>query len=355
MKFNSLFKILLFGFVCAFIATSCVKEGPMGPAGADGKDGANGSDGRDGVDGQVTCLVCHAGTNMDAKQAEFAMSVHRAGLVAVDYAGGRASCARCHSHEGFVQFAVFGEVLGDITNPSAWKCNTCHGLHKSFEGTDYALRLSDPVVPFYDTSTTMDLKGNSNLCANCHQSRRAEPKFDSPEGAETYRITSTHYGPHHGAQANVVAGVGFAEIAGSVAYPSAGSNFHLEHGGEAVSCVGCHMYDYSAEHKGGGHTWIPNLQACIDCHGSDMENYNYGGVQTEVEHLLEQLRDKLVEAGLVEYVEADDAYEPKVGTYPMDHARAFFNWVGLEEDRSLGAHNPKYVKALLMNSIEVFN
>ncbi len=144
MKFNSLFKILLFGFVCAFIATSCVKEGPQGPAGANGVDGV---DGVDGQDGQVTCLVCHAGTNMDAKQAQFAMSVHRAGLVAVDYAGGRASCAQCHSHEGFVQFAVFGEVLGDITNPTAWKCNTCHGLHKTFEGTDYALRLSDPVNP----------------------------------------------------------------------------------------------------------------------------------------------------------------------------------------------------------------
>lgn len=352
MKFNSLFKILLFGFVCAFIATSCVKEGPMGPAGADGADGV---DGVDGQDGQVTCLVCHAGTNMDAKQAQFAMSVHRAGLVAVAYAGGRASCAQCHSHEGFVQYAVFGEVLGDITNPTAWKCNTCHGLHKTFESADYALRLSDPVHPIFDPESTMDLKGNSNLCANCHQSRRAEPLLDSDPGATEYRITSTHYGPHHGAQSNVVAGVGFAEIVGSVAYPAAGSNFHLEHNGEANSCTGCHMGTYDAEHTGGGHTWVPNLSACIECHGTDMEDYNYGGLQTEVEHLLEQLRDKLVEAGVVEYVEADDAYEPVVGTYPMDHARAFFNWVGLEEDRSLGAHNPKYIKALLINSIEVFD
>lgn len=33
-------------------------------------------------------------------------------------------------------------------------------------------------------------------------------------------------------------------------------------------------------------------------------------------------------------------------------AQAFFNWIGLEEDRSLGVHNPSYVKALLKNSIE---
>jgi hypothetical protein len=141
MKYNSFLRLILFGFICAFIATSCVKEGPIGPAGADGKDGKDGTNGRDGVDGKVTCQVCHSGTNMEAKQAEFAMSIHSSGAIAVDYAGGRASCARCHSHEGFTQFSVFGSVLGDITNPTAWKCNTCHGLHKSFEGDDYALRL----------------------------------------------------------------------------------------------------------------------------------------------------------------------------------------------------------------------
>lgn len=349
MKYTTTFKLILFGFICAFLATSCVKEGPMGPAGADGADGVDGTNGRDGADGSVTCLVCHEGDVMEQKQAEFSMSVHRAGLVAVDYAGGRASCAQCHSHEGFVQYAEFGEVLGDITNPTAWKCNTCHGLHESFGGSDYALRLNSPVHPIFDTTATMDLKGNSNLCANCHQSRSAEPAMDSDPGATTYYISSSHYGPHHGAQANVVAGMGFAEIEGSVAYPEAGSNYHLMYNGEANSCTGCHMGTYG---QGGGHTWIPNLDACIECHGTDMENYNYGGRQSTVEHQLEQIRDKLVEFGVVEYSEADAAYEPVVGTYPIDLARAFFNWVGLEEDRSMGAHNPKYINALLTNTLE---
>ncbi|MCA1758985.1 MAG: hypothetical protein LC658_04365 [Bacteroidales bacterium] len=80
MKYVSFFKLICFGFVCAFFATSCVKEGPMGPAGADGSDG---SDGMDGVDGNVSCLVCHSGTNMEQKQAEFTMSVHSAGAIAL--------------------------------------------------------------------------------------------------------------------------------------------------------------------------------------------------------------------------------------------------------------------------------
>lgn len=342
MKYNSFLKLFFFGFICVIFAASCT--GPEGPAGPSGSDGSDGTDGTDGVDGNVTCLVCHSATTIEAIQGQFAMSVHRAGLNAVDYAGGRASCAECHSHEGFVQYATFGSVAGNITNPTAWKCNTCHGLHKTFEGQDYALRLSDPINPKYDPESTMDLMGNSNLCANCHQSRRAEPNMTNP-GEETFEITSSHYGPHHGAQANVVAGVGFAEIEGSVAYPTPGNSNHLT----MASCTGCHMGDFAE--RQGGHSWIPTLASCNDCHSEQSEDFNYGGVQTEVHEKLITLRDKLIELGVVEGDE-EHGYHPVVGTYPMAQARAFFNWVGLEEDRSLGVHNPKYVKALLTNSIE---
>ncbi|MFN2128274.1 MAG: hypothetical protein ACK2TU_10490 [Anaerolineales bacterium] len=33
-------------------------------------------------------------------------------------------------------------------------------------------------------------------------------------------------------------------------------------------------------------------------------------------------------------------------------AEAYYNWIGIEEDRSEGVHNPNYVEALLENSIE---
>ncbi len=341
MKSVKLFRLALFSFMCLFLASSCVKEGPVGPAGA---NGTNGVDGTDGTDGNTTCLVCHAGTTMEAIQGQFATSVHIGGINAVDYAGGRASCAECHSHEGFVQYATLGSVAGDITSPTAWQCGTCHGLHKTFEGVDYALRLTDPVVPKYDKTTTMDLLGNSNLCANCHQSRRGEPNLTNP-GEETFRITSSHYGPHHGAQANVVAGVGFAEIPGSVTYPVAGTSKHLNQ----ASCTGCHMGEFT--NGQGGHSWNPNQDACNSCHDVTEENFNYGGVQSDVHAKLETLRDKLIELGVVAGDDVD-GYHPVVGTFPMVQARAFFNWVGLEEDRSLGAHNPKYVNALLTNSIE---
>ncbi len=310
MKYNSFLKLLTFVFVSAFIATSCVKEGPQG---IQGEPGTNGTNGTDGVDGQVTCLVCHSGTNMDAKKAQFAMSEHKAGAIAVDYAGGRAGCAQCHSHEGFVQYAVFGEVLGDISKPSAWECSTCHGLHKSFEGKDYALRLTDPVVSAANSSVTLDMGNNSNLCINCHQARTAEPNTDKP--GETFKITSAHYGPHHGPQGNVVAGVGFAEIVGDADYPAPGSNVHLTYKGDPVGCTACHMGDYNADLASGGHTWNPNLNACITCHDApNMTNFDYGSTQSDVQDLLDQIRDKLVELGVVEFVN-EESYElnPETG------------------------------------------
>lgn len=348
MKHKSFLQLMLLGLICTFLASSCVKEGPMGPAGADGKDGV---DGTNGADGQVTCLSCHEGTKMEAKQAEFAMSVHSSGAIAVDYAGGRAACARCHSHEGFTQFAVFNSVLGDITNPSAWECNTCHGIHKKFDGTDYALRMTDPVVPIAPANGVMDLKGNSNLCATCHQSRSAEPNKDKP--GETYALGIRTY-PHYSAQGNILYGNGLAEIPGSVAYPEKGSANHLTMAGG--SCVGCHMATFSA--KQGGHSFIPSLKACNDCHGgTPITNYNYGGVQTATKEKLDQLNAKLLALGLiVETIEEGEVhYSPKPGTVPMVHAQAVYNYFGVKYDRSYGVHNPKYVNAILQNTLEALN
>ncbi len=348
MKYNSILKLVLFGFISAFIATSCVKEGPIGPAGADGADGTNGTNGRDGIDGKVTCMVCHSGTNMEQKQAEFAMSVHSAGAIAVDYAGGRASCARCHSHEGFTQFTVFNSVLGNITNPSAWECNTCHGLHKTFEGTDYALRITGPVKPVNAANGEMDLKGGSNLCGTCHQTRSAEPGTSAP-GA-TFNLAIRTY-PHYSAQSNILFGNGLSEIPGPVQYPAKGSHQHLTQ----ASCVGCHMAPIDKTKKQGGHTLIPSLAACNTCHGATSTDYNYGGVQTDTQEKLDQIRDKLLAIGVITKKTDEDgvvSYSPKPGTVPMVQAQAVYNYFGVKYDRSLGVHNPKYVKAILTNTLE---
>lgn len=317
---------------------SCVKEGPAGVAGLDGTDGVDGANGADGQDGQVTCLACHSGTTISAAQFQYAASVHKAGTN-VAYAGGRSGCAECHSSEGFMEYQANGSVASNISMPSAINCETCHVLHTSFTYSDFDLRADGAVA--LKIGGTLDLGDASNLCVNCHQTRTKEPNLASP-GA-TFRISSTHYGPHHGPQANILAGLGFAEIAGPVDYPVQGTSKHLVQ----ASCTTCHMGDYTA--KQGGHTWQASLASCQECHATT--SFDLGGTQYDTEQKLIVLRDLLIAHGVVEYVEADAAYEPKVGTYPMAFAQAYYNWIGIEEDRSLGVHNPQYVNALLSNSI----
>jgi hypothetical protein len=313
--------------------------GPAGPAGADGTDGTDGTDGANG-NSLASCLECHTDAATLQIGMEYVMSHHKQGLY-VGYAGGRASCARCHSKQGFIEYAVTGDVAGDVVDPAAIDCATCHEVHPA----TFALRLTDPVSMIWDETYMLDFGDNSNNCANCHQSRRAEPNISNP--GETFEITSTHYGPHHGAMANVLEGVGFAEIAGSTAYPapSDGSG-HLSVG---MTCVSCHMATY--EDGTGGHTWWPALNSCQSCH-SGTTDFDVNGFQTATQAKLLALRDRLIELGVVEYVEEDEAYEPVLGTYPMAQAQAFFNWIGLTEDRSLGVHNPRYYTALLDNSLE---
>ncbi|MFC2089491.1 hypothetical protein ACFLT1_01850 [Bacteroidota bacterium] len=290
---------------------------------------------------EESCLQCHSTDVQDAIGLQFFASAHRAGAIAVDYAGGRGSCAPCHSHEQFISWTETGES-GNISAPSAWQCKTCHNTHQTFTDEDEAFRVTGATQMIFDTTVVFD-NGNSNLCAICHQSRRAEPNIDKP-GA-TYNITSTHYGPHHGAQANVVMGAGFAEIAGSTAYPT------TDHAHWAVGCTGCHM-DANAEAGEGGHTFNPSLAKCNECHAS--ESFDYGGFQTEVEEMLAELRDLLVDHHVLhpDTTVTPTEYHPVTGDYDMKLVQGFFNWVGLEEDRSLGAHHPKYVEALLKNSIE---
>ena len=117
----------------------------------------------------------------------------------------------------------------------------------------------------------------------------------------------------------------------------------------------------------GDHSFNPSVDACNVCHAT--ADFNYGGVQTDTQDDLDELRDLLVaggvieegheeiyeinqDTGLIELVVTVEGYHPVVGEHAMVLAQAFFNWVGLAEDRSLGAHNPKYYNALIKNSIE---
>lgn len=195
----------------------------------------------------------------------------------------------------------------------------------------------------------------------CHKARRE---------AETYVFgrLSTHFGPHHGPQTDMLAGENAIEYGQNLP-----SSKHLSVVEDA--CVQCHMQatpsdiEPYAKNRVGGHSFglsyddgtndVVHLTAtCTSCHG-DIEDFDFGGedynrdgliegVQTEIHHLLDELAMLLPPIGSthIGLHDSTDGYDP------IEYRRAVYNYLFVEEDGSHGVHNPKYAAALLRSSIE---
>jgi len=333
-KKMNLFAILVLSLMVMFMV-SC--EGPAGADGTDGTAGADGLAGVDGVDGNVTCLGCHSEANMIDNQIEMSRSQHGIGewINYADYYGG--GCARCHSGNGFVEFVTTGEVADNVKVPEAWQCGTCHGLHTTFEEADYALRLTDASPAIFDAGvTSLDIDENSNLCVSCHQARSGPAKFW--DGSADSVSVGGHDGPHHGPQSNV--------LLGNLGASSTGEPFAAHVG---AGCVGCHMTEGTGDdaNVAGGHTFKPLVEGCISCHTSATDFDLFGG-QTSVTTKMATLSGYLETAGII-----DSVGHLHDGTYSAEVFQAWWNYVVIHEDRSLGVHNPTYVGTLLDEAIDL--
>ena len=92
---------------------------------------------------------------------------------------------------------------------------------------------------------------------------------------------------------------------------------------------------------------MPSVANCQECH-ADIEDFDFSGLQTDVEAQLEELKAALVAKGMLDE-EEDEAI---VGEYPEADAAALWNYIYIaHEDKSLGVHNPAYTKALLEASL----
>jgi len=357
------FKLILNLVIVAssFMFFQCTSEyTPI--AGADGKDGVDGVDGIDGSDANAAlCISCHSSTHRDPIHDAYALSNH---ATAPDdswaYAGvgaNRVGCAQCHNNQGFIDFqsGIYADANGNQTvNPTGYStaqpinCTGCHDAHRSFDfendGNDYALRTLDPVALIIDPSISIDVNnssdtmGYSNTCINCHQPRTAAP---TPNAYGNYKVTSTHWGPHHGPQGTFLYGLGGAILPGAM--PAVGDAGHAK----GASCVACHMGE-PTEANNGGHTWNPSPTACLACHDSEPEAV--AGLEELRATLLTELQTKGIDSTGTKYI-FDTNGNLQTGTYSLKVSQAAFNYILLEEDRSNGIHNPVYAKDLVTNSI----
>ena len=306
-------------------------EGPQGPEGPAGSEGPAGPEGPAGADAtaELACADCHNDTTIlfQAEQ-QWEESMHATGDA---YGRGTsASCAGCHSSEGFSAMVAAGGTPDQVEEAplvsSKTNCRTCHEIHTTYTGEDLALVTTDAVT-LYASGETFD-GGKGNLCANCHQPRRQiEAAVDG-----MIEVTSTHWGPHHGPQSTMLLGLGAAGVEGS---PSAHSVMVED------TCVACHV----GEAK--DHSMEPSVSACVACH-AEAEDFDINGVQTEVEEMVAEVGEMLVAKGLL-----DEEGHPVVGSYPEAEASALWNYIYIVfEDASSGVHNAAYTKAMLEAALE---
>ncbi len=332
MKING--KLIVLLFVSGILFASC--EGPLGPSGKDANE---------------NCVLCH---NKDAVvekvEAQWATSTHAIGGNSA-YAN-RSGCVQCHTSQGFLEYVAEGSTA-DISvpeSPMQINCYTCHNIHKDYTTDDWALTKPGAQVldvKYAGADVTWD-KGKSNQCVACHQERPVSPApvVNGPD----FAITSTRIGPHHGPSSNVILGKTPFELAGT-AYPT--SNQHSTTSG----CLTCHMatpYGYQA----GGH----NMGVWYDSHGTEtMLKTGCTGCHTDATALtskITSLKNDITSrmATIETKLAAAGVYNAstglaKTGTFKANVVLAYLNYNTIKEDRSVGIHNPGYIKVLLDNSI----
>ena len=338
-------------------------EGPEGPAGTDGTDG---TDGIAGVDANETCKVCHNdGGMLTGIQAQYAVSGHATGGTA-NYGNQEGECSECHTSQGFVYYQANGVSspthFASVSQPD---CRACHMIHTEYDSTDWAFRVTDPVVSFRDATQTFADFGTANLCVACHQTRSsALPALDATADVS---VDTKRFGPHHAPQGNFMDNSAGQQFTGVAYTPSV-------HTVVADGCVTCHMAD-GGHYPYGGHTFSMtasfhgpqfNDTACdvVGCHaGADVKAL-ITATKADIAPLLTELKaalgDYLDTSGYLAertIVGTDTTYTSPTEDDPIDFdpvvLGAVYNYRMIAfEDPGYAVHNPKLARALLQNSID---
>lgn len=338
---SMLFSVAL---VVSLIAISaCTKEGPAGPA---GKDGTNGEDGINGTDGTAVCSTCHDNSEtVETKIGQWENSFHATS--GLQFENGT-TCAPCHTSQGFKEVLLTDStgVVASPENPSNINCYTCHKIHDTYTGADWALRKTE-ASPSWLAHNTFDF-GKGNLCAQCHQPRTSYQVPDVNNPLDSFTVTSTRFAPHYGGQSSTLTGTAYYLV--GTGYNNS-SHMNIEN-----TCVTCHMAA-AMGYGAGGHTFkvydeeegALNTAGCAPCHTAEEAIANVEELQANVTLLLEELGTLL---------EAEGIYNPNgtsgtavKGKYTNKVAGAYWNFISVEYDLSLGVHNPKFVEKVLENSI----
>jgi len=360
-----------------------------------------------GVEGGIatSCLSpCHG---FNGTVAQFKGSAHYAAFsiylgtaTAAEWTAPGSACGNCHAIDALTR-RVDGEVgTSGVTIPNIASgvleyrvdggapteanysgmatvaevyCTTCHAVtnandpHKTgIPWTPGSFPLAAPSgakdLAFIETSasagatigTSIGGLGSANVCVMCHKSRKDVTSYITATNA----LTSTHWGPHEGPQADVFSGTGGYQYAGA----TYGTSTHQQ----KLNCIDCHMPDVATNSGIGDHSFSPQLSACVSCHAG-ATNFDMGGGQSQIKLAMEELQVALSNAGFLTRSAAapyvalqpaelgDDAFDldqARPGGPPLTAAQAgaLYNYMIVARGGALGVHNPRYVKQLVYDS-----
>jgi hypothetical protein len=325
------------------------------------------------------CNQCHDAPTHHIKGTEWYISGH-ANTTRIPSGPTRPQCVGCHTANGFI-----GRIEGSTTTNTTFAaigCQTCHEPHGETMPTNnpHLLRvLSDVTMP---DGTVVSNAGEGALCLQCHHVRNGAATnniANYQQGKPTWYGGSS-FGTHDGPQGDMIEGVNAITYGKDI--PSSAHRYTVTN-----LCVGCHMQATASDPndpsflKAGGHTFhmsysvvdtngvtnmVDRTDACVQCHGPitdfDMPRQDYNGdgiiegVQTEVQHMLDQLSTMLPPAGYRadgNYV-ADGLVKSSISTqtnWPTKFLNAAYNWQFVNNDGSKGVHNAPFATGLLKASM----
>ena len=330
-----------------------------------------------------TCAQCHdsrtthaLATAWNTKATEWSNSGH-ARSPRTPSGPGREAFVRCHTARGFATFTATGNQIISNTVYEAITCAACHDPHSATN----AHQLRATGIYTLPEGTTVTNVGNGALCMTCHHSRNGS----ATENIEKYKLNQptwaggTGFGPHDSTAGDMVEGVN--AITYEKVIPSGSHSAVIPN-----VCVGCHMQPVATSHpafgKAGGHTYsmtypvvnagvtntLDLVDTCVKCHGP-IEGFNFArkdydgdglidGVQTEVQHLLDNLSRLLPNAtyradgnyvadGLVKTIDRNTVKT----NWPTKFLNGAWNYMFVSVEGSKGVHNAPYAVGVLKASI----
>ncbi len=285
------------------------------------------------------CGSCHGEPPRHGRFQQWEESLHSNFETAIAE-GTRASCARCHTAQGFLAWmdqgvaykdnltknlqgakktdgttadataaelaSIYG-ITADTTQPIT--CAVCHDPHKlgsvSSASNNVILRVQGdtPMLPSGFKAINV---GNGAMCITCHNSRN---------GARSDQITVTAYGgPHAAAQGDVLMG----QNAYFISTPERSSHAAIEN-----TCTNCHMVQSSAPadiSMAGqtNHTFTADINMCGKCHTETLSGEAFQqGIKDRIEawkvvmatNIQKKLPDKMtLKAAIIDEEVTSDAF-----------------------------------------------